>query len=148
VSDNLYDTDFHTWTQRMAEAIRQGRWNDLDRENVADEIESLGHWDERQVRHLLSSLITELTLWWAQPELRCGKWASRIFSRRHKLQIILKDSPSLLDGLADSVAELSPLAVEKAVTKARLINNPYPGICSFTAEQILDSGFWPSSENQ
>ena len=29
MSDSLYETDFYLWTQRMAEIIRQGRWDEL-----------------------------------------------------------------------------------------------------------------------
>ena len=127
----------------MAQVIRDGRWDDLDRENVVDEIESLGFRDRRRVQRLLSWIITELSLWWAQPERRCGVWSSRILDRRDQLEMILADSPSLQDELSAVVDEVLPSAVEVAVRKAGLINNPYPAHCSFTVEQILDADFWP-----
>ncbi len=99
-------------------AIREARgcWDELDRDNVADEIESLGFRNKRKTEQHLSWLVTQLTLWWARPERRCGKWVSRILERRFKLADILDDSPSLRDGLSDVCAELSPVAVEKGPT--------------------------------
>lgn len=124
MSDSLYDTNFYLWTQRMAEIIRQGRWDELDRNNVVDEIESLGFRNKRTTEQHLSWLVTQLTLWWARPERRCGKWTSRILERRFKLADIFDDSPSLRNGLSDVIAELSPMAVEKAVIAARLGKEP------------------------
>jgi hypothetical protein len=35
---DLYDTDFFAWTQRQAEAVRTGVWDDIDRDHLAEEI--------------------------------------------------------------------------------------------------------------
>ena len=39
-----YEADFYLWTQRQAALLRQGEFNcfDLDLENIAEEIESMG----------------------------------------------------------------------------------------------------------
>src|SRR2546426_7208285 len=38
----LYEQDFYDWTQKTAALIRAGKWYDLDREALAEEVESLG----------------------------------------------------------------------------------------------------------
>jgi Domain of unknown function DUF29 len=38
----LYDTDFVRWTEEQAATLRAGRFDALDRENLAEEIECLG----------------------------------------------------------------------------------------------------------
>jgi hypothetical protein len=38
----LYEQDFFAWTQTTAALIRAGKWHDLDRETLAEEVESLG----------------------------------------------------------------------------------------------------------
>jgi len=38
----LYEQDFYAWTQTTAALIRVGKWDDLDREALAEEAESLG----------------------------------------------------------------------------------------------------------
>ena len=37
----LYKQDFYAWTQTTAALIRAGKWDDLDREALAEEAESL-----------------------------------------------------------------------------------------------------------
>ncbi|MBF2074890.1 MAG: DUF29 family protein [Synechococcales cyanobacterium C42_A2020_086] len=39
---NLYETDFHTWTQQQADFLRSQKWSQLDLPNLIDEIEALG----------------------------------------------------------------------------------------------------------
>ena len=43
----LYDQDFFLWTQAQAAALRDGKAQDLDWSNLAEEIESLGKSDRR-----------------------------------------------------------------------------------------------------
>jgi hypothetical protein len=41
-AENLYEADFHRWSEEQARAIRERRAGEVDWENVAEEIESLG----------------------------------------------------------------------------------------------------------
>src|SRR5712691_7680382 len=52
----LYEQDFYAWTQTTAERIRAGQWYDLDREALAEEVESLG----RSERNALESRLERL----------------------------------------------------------------------------------------
>jgi hypothetical protein len=36
-----YNQDFYSWLMEQARHVRDGRWNAIDRENLAEEIESL-----------------------------------------------------------------------------------------------------------
>ena len=38
---DLYDRDFFAWMQQQAAAIRTGAWDDIDRENLGEEIDSI-----------------------------------------------------------------------------------------------------------
>jgi len=44
-----YDTDFYTWTQAQAAALRAGNWTAVDREHLAEEIEDVGKSERRAV---------------------------------------------------------------------------------------------------
>ena len=37
-----YSCDFYSWLMEQARHVREGRWDSIDRENLAEEIESLG----------------------------------------------------------------------------------------------------------
>ena len=41
-SVQFYDIDFYAWTQQQSLLIRDGRWAEVDRPNLLEEIESLG----------------------------------------------------------------------------------------------------------
>ena len=56
----LYAQDFYAWTQTTAARIREGKWYDLDREALAEEIESLGKSDWRELASRLAVLIRHL----------------------------------------------------------------------------------------
>ena len=37
-----YERDFYSWLMEQARFVREGRWSAIDRDNLAEEIESLG----------------------------------------------------------------------------------------------------------
>jgi len=39
---SLYDTDFYQWSQEQAQLLRLGRFNEIDRNNIIEEIEGMG----------------------------------------------------------------------------------------------------------
>ncbi|KJR43812.1 protein of unknown function DUF29, partial [Candidatus Magnetoovum chiemensis] len=57
---SLYETDFYAWSIKTAELIRQGRLTELDLENIAEEIESLGRNNKRELESRLTVLIMHL----------------------------------------------------------------------------------------
>ena len=142
----LYEEDFYRWTQDTAELIRQGRWDALDRENLAEEIESLGRSDRRELSSRLEVLIMHLLKWSMQPEYRCGSWKATIGEQRDRIGRLLEDSPSLRPRLAEFIAREYCYARRKAVEEMELIRDPFPAECPFTTEQILERWFLPDRE--
>jgi Domain of unknown function DUF29 len=55
--NDLYETDFYAWTQQQARLLRERRWAELDLENVAEEMETLGRSDKRQIESRLVILM-------------------------------------------------------------------------------------------
>jgi hypothetical protein len=60
---NAYETDLYEWTRTQADALRRRAANEIDWDNVAEEIESLGRNDRRQIEHRLENLILHLIKW-------------------------------------------------------------------------------------
>ena len=77
-----YDSDFNEWTQAQGRALRNRRAADLDWENLAEEIESLGRSDQREVKSRLTTLLVHLLKWRYQPEKRSDSWADTIARER------------------------------------------------------------------
>ena len=45
----LYDRDFVLWTEEMARLLRERRFGELDIENLAEEVESMGKRERREL---------------------------------------------------------------------------------------------------
>lgn len=65
-----YEIDFFAWTEQQSKLLRLGKFDDLDLENLADEIESLGKQQRQELRNRLAILIGHLLKWKYQPEKR------------------------------------------------------------------------------
>jgi Domain of unknown function DUF29 len=90
-----YDVDFYAWTIEQAGLLRAGRLSEADIENIAEEIESIGRSEKRELVNRLTVLLIHLLKWQAQPAFRDTSWRLTIAERRGRLVEHLKDNPSL-----------------------------------------------------
>ena len=138
-----YEDDFALWSAEQAALIRAGKFERVDLENVAEEIESLGRSDKRAIRSRLEVLTMHLLKWERQPEYRSRSWQTTIRGQRHEIQRLLDDSPSLRAYPAEVLDELYPRAREKASEETTIFLHLFPEACPYTIEQILDPDFLP-----
>lgn len=139
----LYDQDFYAWSRRQADLLRSGKVSEADIANIAEEIESIGKGEKRELASRLTVLILHLAKWRFQPNSRSRSWRLGIEGQRIDIAELLDDNPSLR-GL---VPELLPQAWRRAVIDAQretgLDASAFPPDCPWTSEQCLDAGFWP-----
>jgi len=142
---DLYDTDFYAWTQTQAAALAAGHLGELDLKNLAEEIESLGKNDWRELEDRLEVLLMHLLKWRYQPEMRQTghSWSSTIFTQRHRIARRLRQSPSLRPQVAGMIEEVYPVARYVARDETRMRLDAFPEACPWTPEQVLDPEFWP-----
>ncbi len=142
-----YDSDFYEWTQHQAAALAAGHVSELDLVNLAEEIESLGGRDRRELESRLDLLIMHLLKWRYQPERRQTghSWRSTIRTQRRDLQRLFKQSPSLRRLVPDTIEEEYPHSRLDASEDTGLPLATFPETCPWTAEQILDGEFWPDA---
>jgi len=138
----LYDRDFVLWTEEMARLLRERRFGGLDIENLAEEVESMGKRDRREVLSRLEVLLTHLIKWQIQPDHRGGSWQSTINVQRTRLCLVLQDSPSLRRALSRNLSRVYENAKRSAALETGL-RPALPKVCPFTIDQILDAGFLP-----
>lgn len=147
-----YERDFYRWTQRQAAELRraagQGSNLPLDWDHLAEEIESLGTRDRRELYSRLVRTIEHLLkLQYAPADAPRRLWTVSVLNQRSDLKAILKDSPSLrrvarerLDQAHEEARDL----VERTVPDAELGQWPdLPRTCPYTLEQVLGPEFWP-----
>jgi len=142
----LYAQDFYTWTKTTAALIRAGKWSALDREALAEEIESLGKSQHRELGSRLVVLLLHLLKWGYQPLERSGSWRSTIRTQRRELRRLLQQNPGLRPLVPSAVADGYPDARLDASDETGLPLATFPATCPWTLEQVLDADFWPEAD--
>jgi hypothetical protein len=137
----LYDRDFVAWTEQQAALLRANDLSALDREHLAEEIESVGASERRELRRRLARLLQHLLKWKYQPELRSRSWSATIRAQRDELAGILDDSPSLRSSLPDVLAGAYERGRRWALEETGLL--ALPEACPWAVEQVLSPDFLP-----
>lgn len=140
-----YEADYAQWCVEQAALLRKGQLDQLDRENLAEEIETLGRSERREIGSRLSEILTHLLKWQYQPEKRKGGWEAEIIEHRLQLAALLADNPSLRRYPSEVLAIQYDYARRKAVAHTGLNISVFPAIAPYTIEQILDPDFLPES---
>jgi hypothetical protein len=138
-----YDEDFYAWTVEQARLLRAGEVSALDTENLAEEIESMGRRDKREINSRLTVLLHHLLKWQFQPEKRSPSWSGTIREQRRQIEKLLRESPSLRSTVPEMLAEAYSDAREDAAEETGLGQDVFPVHCPFTAEEVLARGFLP-----
>jgi hypothetical protein len=143
-AEKMYDQDFYAWAITNAELLRQGRFSEIDIEHVAEELESMGKSERRELISRLEVLLVHLLKWKFQPGLRGASWEITILKQRDSLEDLLEESPSLRHGLNKNIAKAYDRARRYAAKETGLPLATFPDPCPFAAEQVLDLEFWPA----
>src|ERR1700732_5360473 len=113
----LYEQDFFLWTKEQAAALRLAKNSNLplDWENLAEEIESLGKSDRRELRSQVRRILRHLLKLEASPSVEpSAGWRSTVLDARTEVTDVLRDSPSLRREVDDLIAEQLIVAAELA----------------------------------
>lgn len=94
-ASRLYDSDFYAWADEQATLLREGKLAQADIEHIAQEIESMGKTEKRELASRLKILILHLLKWRFQPLKRTASSEVSITVQRHELEDHLADNPSL-----------------------------------------------------
>ena len=99
---NAYDKDINAWAQEQARLLRAGRFEMLDIEHIAGEIEDVGKSEQRELASRMAVLLAHLLKWQYQPERRGASWEKTIKAQRKEIAYALDESPSLAPKLQEA----------------------------------------------
>jgi len=138
-----YEQDIVAWANEQAALIRAGRFDLLDLEHIAEEIEDVGKSERRELESRMAVLLAHLLKWQSQPTHRGSSWERTIKEQRKRLVLAIRQTPSLKTSLSDGdwLSSAWSGAVAIAATETGL--DSFPENCTWTPEQILDQGFFP-----
>jgi hypothetical protein len=138
-----YENDFALWSAEQAALIRAGKFDRVDLENVAEEIQSLGNSDRHEIASRLIVLLHHLLKWEFQPSERTNSWIASIVGQRDAINALIEDSPSLHSHPAKVVDRSYKVGRLEASGETKLPLSTFPETCPYSVEQILDPDFFP-----
>ncbi len=136
-----YDRDFYSWSQEQARLVREGRWDTVDRENVAEEIESLGREQFNKLESALRVLMMHMLKWDHQPDRRGRSWSISIRQQRLEVDDVLADNPGLKSRIAEAVARGYRKARLEAAKETGLDEEIFPDACPYSWDDIVSREF-------
>ena len=129
--------DFYSWLMEQARFVRERRWDELDRDNLAEEIESLGREQFNKLESALRVLLLHILKWDHQPDKRTRSWALSIKTNRVELEDIIGDNPGLKPRIAEAIARAYRKARIEAARETGLEENRFPDLCPYAWNDIV-----------
>ena len=134
---DLYDRDFYAWANEQAGLLRSGNLSAADIANIAEEIETLGRSEKRELVSRLTVLLQHLLKWQFQPERRGRSWELSIANARDELNDHLGENPSLKAMLPEVMATAYRRARRGAEQETGLPAKTFPVDCPYTFERAI-----------
>ena len=140
---SLHDSDFYAWSLEQAALLRAGRVGEADVAAIAEEIESMGKTEKRELVSRLTVLLLHLLKWESQPAGRGASWRLSIANARDEIADLLDDNPSLKAVIDDVMASAYRYARRKAAIETDLAEEQFPAQCSWSFAKVTNAAFWP-----
>jgi len=138
-----YEHDIVAWANEQARLLRAGRFDLIDIDNVAEEIEDVGKSEQRELIGRMAVLLAHLLKWQYQPERRSKSWRFTIGTQRKQIWIALEETPSLKARLSDNSwwERVWLEATRHAAEETGLFD--FPMSCPWAFDEIMDENWWP-----
>jgi Domain of unknown function DUF29 len=141
-----YEDDLFAWTQEQAALLRAHAADGIDWENLAEEIESMGGRDRRELESRLAVVLLHLLKWQAQPALRGASWRKTMRTQRREIRKLLLQSPSLRREVPTLVHDAYADAVKDAIDETGLHPDVFPSACPYAPDDVLDEDHLPTTD--
>ena len=132
-----YQQDYYAWANQTAHLLREGRFGEIDALQIAEELESMGKRERRELVSRLSVLIAHLLKWQFQPARRSRSWRNTILTQREEIEALLEDSPSLRSELEALIPAAFARAGRLAEDETGIEQDVFGDNCPFTLKEIL-----------
>ena len=139
-----YETDVVAWANEQARLIRAGRFDLLDLEHIAEEIEDVGKSEQRELASRMAVLLAHLLKWQYQPDRRGTSWARTIKEQRKGVLIRLEETPSLRGKLNEAKWWDSVWSDALAQATSETGLDVFPGVCPWAVDEVLGADWLPA----
>lgn len=141
----IYDEDYHLWYSENARLIREKKFNDIDVENIAEELDSMGRHEKDKLESFLIVLFLHLLKLKYQGNYEVGVRSWKLSVKEHRLRAKkhLKNNPSLKGVLDEIIQDAYGIARLEAAKETGLTEETFPMNMPFTIEQVLTDDWLP-----
>ena len=139
-----YEKDINAWANEQARLLRAGRFDLLDVEHIAGEIEDVGKSEQRELASRMAVLMAHLLKWQYQADRRGASWEKTIKAQRKEISYALDESPSLVPKLQEPrwLDMVWARAVAQAVGETGL--DVFPDECPWAInDEVLNEAWLP-----
>jgi len=130
---------------RQADALRRRSANEIDWDNVAEEIESVGNSEANELESRYEILLAHLLKWQHQPTGRGASWQITINEQRRRIVRWLEKTPGLKSRRDKLFGEAYAGARAAAAIETGIDLAIFPDTNPFTLAQVMDDSFWPEA---
>ena len=136
-----YESDFYSWLMEQARHLREGRYEALNRDNLAEEIEALGREQFNKLVSALRVLMLHMLKWDHQTALRSRSWVLSIEEQRLEIADVLADNPGLRPRIGEAIARAYRRARIEAAKETGLDESAFPPACPYSFDDIMSRVF-------
>jgi hypothetical protein len=138
VRPSLYEQDFLAWTEQQAALVRAGRLEQLDRDNLAEELDTMGRSESGELENRLEVLLMHMLKWDHQSARRSRSWKATMREQRNAIRRLMRRSPSLKRDLEATIAEVYRDAVGRASDETGLGAATFPEQLPYSLAEVLE----------
>ena len=140
-----YETDVVAWANEQAGFVRSGRFDQLDLEHIAEEIEDVGKSEQRELASRMAVLLAHLLKWEHQPARRSKSWQYTLTTQRKEVAYVISEAPSLRTKFSDErwLDIVWSKAKSQAESETGLDIDTFPEVCPWPISDVLSEGWLP-----
>ena len=121
--------------------MREGRWAQVDHDNVAEEIESLGREQFNKLESALRVLLIHMFKWDHQADRRSRSWVLSIESQRVVIEHVIDDNPGLKPRITEALTRAYRRARIDAANETGLEKTAFPDACPYSFDEVMSREF-------
>ena len=136
-----HEHDLYSWLVEQARLVREGRWQAVDQDNLATEIEALAQHQFEKLENAVHVLLTHL-LKWDHPAIRRSRGrVQSVQLQRQAVADVLARNPGLAPRIPEAIAHCYRKARAEAANDVGLDENSFPAKCPYEWNEVVAREF-------
>jgi hypothetical protein len=136
-----HERDLYSWLVEQARLVRDGRWQAIDQENLAKEVEGLAQQQFDKLASAVHVLLTHLLKWDHAAIRRSRGRVQSVQSQRQAVADVLARNPGLATRIPEAIAHCYRKARAEAANDVGLDENSFPAKCPYEWDELVAREF-------